>query len=455
MTPRARAAIAIVLLLGVTAGIAVAWSPPGWPAAAVATPDVSAAASPSSTPAPIPVATPTPAATPVPELDAAERLTPALQLALDSMRAREAIPGVSVTVVFDDGSAWHGVSGFADVKNRVAVTPDTAFAVGSISKTFTAALVLDLVEDGRIRLEDSAREYVPNLAIDRAITIRQLLDHTSGLHDFFFSPGIDKALRADRSAIWTAARTFRYVKKPYFLPGKGWHYSNTNYFVLGLIAEKVGGASVAEQLRARYLEPLALTRTFYEVTEKPRGPVAHGYRFAGSKKTLPPIDLSDGTGVTPFRSVVTAAGAAGSMASNSDDIARWARSLYSGDVLDSATLDLMLDEVASTSTYKPRIPYGMGVQAITVGGYGSLGHSGRLLGSQAVVRHFPDVGVTIAVLTNQNRSDPSKILVQLLKIAAPPPPSPTPPIGAMPTPIGTPNPSPVVPSPCTVACPTP
>ena len=443
MTRRAQAASAIVLLLGATFGIAVAWTPPGSPAAAMATPGVSSAASPSFTALPIPVATPTPAATPLLELDAADRFAPALQLALDSMRKREGIPGVSATILFDDGSAWHGLSGLADVRNGVAVTTDTAFAVGSISKTFTAALILDLAEDGRLGLDDSARQYVPTLGIDRAITIRQLLDHTSGLFDFFFSPGIDKALRADRSAVWTATRTFRYVKKPYFLPGKGWHYSNTNYLVLGLIAEKVGGASVAEQLRTRYLEPLALTRTFYEVAEKPRGPLARGYRFAGSKKTLPPIDVSDATGVTPFRSVVTAAGAAGSMASNSDDIARWARSLYSGDVLDSATLDLMIDEVASTSTYKPRIPYGMGVQAVTVGGYGSLGHSGRLLGSQAVVRHFPDVGVTIAVLTNQNRSDPSKILIQLLKIAAPPPPLPTPPIGPTPTPLAgaTPLPS--------------
>ena len=93
--------------------------------------------------------------------------------------------------------------------------------------------------------------------------------------------------------------------KPYFKPGAGWHYSNTNYLVLGLIAEQVGGASVARQLRDRYFQPLALGQTFYEVDERPRSIVAHAYRFAGSKKTLPPIDLADGTGVTPFRSVAS------------------------------------------------------------------------------------------------------------------------------------------------------
>jgi D-alanyl-D-alanine carboxypeptidase len=289
-------------------------------------------------------------------------------------------------------------------------------------------LVLDLVADGKLRLDDSALKYVPTLKIDRAITIRQLLDHTSGLFDFFFKPGIDTALRADRSAIWTAARTLTYVGKPYFRPGKGWHYSNTNYLILGLIAERVGGASVASQLRERYLGPLGLSRTFYQVAEKPRGAVANGYRFAGSKHTLPPINLADGTRVTPFRSVVTAAGAAGSIASTSSDIAEWARAVYSGEVLDSESFDVMVNDATATALLKARVPYGLGIQEVTVAGFRTLGHSGRLLGSQGVVRYFPDLGLTIAVLTNQNRADPSKLLVELLRIGADLPPIPPTPV---------------------------
>lgn len=425
MRRRLAAAVAIALLVGGGLGLLIGRVQPAAPALAAASAapsDSVGAASLLPSIAPSGTAPPTPAASldlPTIGVSDAARLRPDLQAALDRIRARDAIPGVSATIVFADGSVWRGVSGLANVKAGTFVTPDTAFAIGSISKTFLAALILDLAEDGKLRLEDSAREYVPNVAIDPAITIRQLLDHTSGLHDFFFGRGIDRALRADRSALWTSTRTLRYVGKPYFRPGKGWHYSNTNYLILGLIAERVGGRSLAGQLRDRYFEPLGLDRTFYQGVEKPRGPVAHGYRFAGSKRTLPAIDLADGTEVTPFRSVVTAAGGAGSIASTSYDIARWADDLYDGGVLDGASLDLMVGDVSATAAYKARVPYGLGVQAIAVGGYPTLGHSGRLLGSQGVVRHFPDADLTIAVLTNQNRADPSRILSELFRLAAP------------------------------------
>src|SRR4029078_5356004 len=96
--------------------------------------------------------------------------------------------------------------------------------------------------------------------------------------------------------------------KPYGKPGTWWHYSNTNYLILGLVAEAVGGGTVAEQLRTRFFTPLGLDLAFYQSVEKPRGPPSRGYRFVGTRPTLPAIDLSDGTQVVPFTSVVTAAG---------------------------------------------------------------------------------------------------------------------------------------------------
>jgi Beta-lactamase len=111
--------------------------------------------------------------------------------------------------------------------------------------------------------------------------------------------------------------------------------------------------------------------------------------------------------------------------------------VYSGEVLDADSLTTMIAGARATAVYKPRVPYGLGVQEIAIGGLRTLGHSGRLLGSQGVVRYFPDAGLTISVLTNQSRSDPSKILVELLKIAAPLPVTPVPPVecpGACPAP---------------------
>ncbi len=173
----------------------------------------------------------------------------------------------------------------ADVAAGKAVTAETAFPAASVSKTFTSALILGLVEDGRLSLNSRVRTYLPDLAIDRAITVRQLLDHTSGLRDFYFHPSIDHALLTKPARVWDAKRTLKYVRKSLVKPGVAWGYSNTNYLVLGMLAEAVGEGSVAEQLRTRFLDPLGLDHTWYQGVETPRGPLVHSYRFPGVDPT--------------------------------------------------------------------------------------------------------------------------------------------------------------------------
>jgi D-alanyl-D-alanine carboxypeptidase len=326
------------------------------------------------------------------------------------------MPGISAAILFPDGSIWRATTGFADVKAKRRLTADTEFAVASISKTFLAALTLQLAEEGKLALEAPVTSYLPELTIDPRITVHQLLNHTSGLHDYFYDKDIDEALLADRSRAWTAQDALGYVGKPYFDPGEGWAYSNTNYVILGLLAESVGGAPLHEQFRERYLVPLRMTRTHYQGVEEPLGPVARGYRFSGPGVKLPPIALSDGTAVVPFTSVVTAAGSAGSMASTPTDLVRWARGLYGGDVIGPVSLAAMVSDVSVTAPFKPSIPYGMGVQAATIDGRSTLGHSGRLLGSRSVVRWLPQQGIAIAVLTNQSRNDPNLVARALLRV---------------------------------------
>lgn len=332
---------------------------------------------------------------------------------------------MSVSIVFSDGSSWNGVSGLADVAAKRRVTTNTAFSVASVSKTFLAALILDLAAEGRLRLDDRASRYLPGQKIlagaGAGITIRMLLDHTSGLHDYFLNPKIDRALRAEPSRGWSPTRTLGYVTKAYFPPGTDWQYSNTNYLILGLIAERIEGRPLAAQLRTRYFEPLGLDSAYYQVAERPRGATAHGYRFTGTRKNLPAIDLADGTGIMPFKSVVTAAGGAGSVAATSADMARWARALYSGHVLDVESTALLLGGFDRVAVYTPPVPYGLGVQALEINGRRTLGHSGRFLGFRAVVRYLPKNEVTIAVLTNQSRADPAVIVADLLRFVVAPP----------------------------------
>ena len=428
-------AIALVVVAGAGwAALLPGWTLPVGGTAAAGAPSVAAFSSPSPSPggptaSPTPIATPTPTPTPVPTPTPTplpvtiEARRAALSATLLRLRATYGIPGISAAVTFPDGTTWIAKAGFADVATHRVVTPTTAFAAGSISKTFTSALILRLAEDGKLSLDTPVRTYLPRLVIDPAITVRQLLDHTSGLDDFFSHATIDTALLAHPRRVWTAADSLAYVARPYFKPGTGWHYSNTNYLVLGMIAEAVGRAPLATQLRQRFFDPLGLGHTTYQRVEKPRGPIARGYRFSGSSPRLKGIDVSDGTSVIPFTSVVTASGGAGSIATTASDLVRWVRALYGGAVLHPETLASMLDDAAVTTALKSSVPYGLGVQVVTIDGRRAMGHSGRLLGFRAVVRWLPDEGIAVAVMTNQSRTDPNVLVRDLLRsvIGVPPP----------------------------------
>jgi D-alanyl-D-alanine carboxypeptidase len=389
------------------------------------TPGFTPVPAPSASPSPVAIASSSPAASPSPEPRAL--LENRLAGTLDRVRAKLGIPGVSATILFPDGSSWTGVSGLADVGGRVPVTADTPFAVASMSKTFTAAEILSLVDEGRLRLSDSAARFVPAglpIKLDPRITIAMLLDHTSGLADYFLNPKIDPALLRAPTKTWSASDALRFVGKRLSPPGAAFHYANTNYLLLGLIAENVSGRPLPAEIRRRFLDPLHLAETWYQAAEDDRGLPAHGYRLPGTKPTAKPIDLADSTGVTPFRSVVTAAGGAGSIAATSGDLARWARALYGGDVLGPIGTALMLSDFTKATGYIRGVSYGYGVQALSIDGHASLGHSGRLLGFRGAMRHFPVEGFTIAVLTNQSRADPAAIVRSLLRIVVPPAPVP-------------------------------
>ena len=237
----------------------------------------------------------------------------------------------------------------------MTVRTTTPFAVASISKTFLAALVVQLSLEGRFALDDPVLAYLPTANVDPAVTIRELLDHTSGVYDFFSNSKIDKALLGCPTCLWTPARALAYVKKPYFAPGTSFAYSNTNYVLLGQLVERVTGVPYATLLRQRFFGPLGLTSTYVQGMEPARGgAIAHAYRFLTSKVNERPTPLWDGTGIAPFRSLVTAAGSSGAIASSSLDLARWTRALYGGQVLGPVGAAEMLDfTTVTTDPAKP------------------------------------------------------------------------------------------------------
>ena len=390
-----------------------------------------------STPPPTDPATPsvTPAAPPSPSVTPAPTPTPvtadgipakALQAGLDRLRAKLKIPGASVAIIWDDGRRWLGASGYRDVTTRDPMTTGTGFALASVSKTFTAAVVLLLVEEGKLKLDQRVAPLLPDYPMNPRITVRTLLDHTSGLPDFFLNPKIDAPLQSAKDAACTAGRSWKYVPARRPGPGRYWIYSNTNYLMLGELVTAVTGRPLATEIRERLLDPLGLETAWYQDVEEPKvkGTVAYRYvtKPGGGIKA---VSVSSDGPVMPFRSVVTAAGGAGSMAMTASDAARWMQAFAGGKVLSPAMQRQMLADVARTAKLKPRLPYGLGIQALPIAGRYALGHSGRFLGFRNVVRYLPREGVSIAVLTNQGVQDPAQIAEALLKIVLPPLPKPS------------------------------
>ena len=384
--------LAAALVLGLTAGLA-----PAAPAAARMVPAAPA------------------------RLLTAERpgLAPALQRIVDAARLEFGMPGVSVAVRFPDGTTWTGVAGMADVARGIPVTPETPFSLASISKPFVAGIVMGLVEQGKLHLGDSVSRLLPGVkpggrAIDPRITVRQLLDHTSGLRDYLTTAALDKAVLAAPATRWSIERSLRYVGKPLAAPGTRFYYSNTNYLLLGLIVERVTGTSIVRQIHERWIRPLGLETASYQGFDKPSSTPAVAYRFGSNLATAVPIDVTDGTDVRPFTSITTASGPAGSLMASASDTARWLEALVGGEAISPVTVARMVADADRLTAIDRRLPYGLGLQVYEVDGRLSFGHSGRLLGQRAVARYFPGAGVTIVVLTNQSRTDPAIVLSRLL-----------------------------------------
>ena len=387
-----------------------------------------AVASPSAS---VPPAEATPRPTPGPPLDLhpvlsldSPRLAERLQAALDAGREDLAAPGIVASIVFPDGHQWTGVSGVADLASGRALEPGTPFAIASISKTFLAAEILLLAEEGRLGLDDPAVRLLPGvqvgkLPLDPAISVRMLLDHTSGLGDFLISPALDKAVQADPVAVWTPQQALTYAGPVVGRPGLGYYYANTNYVLLGLIAEELTGRTLAEEFRSRFFEPLHLASATYQGLEPPVAELPTAYRYSSVKLDARPQDVTDGTDIRPFTAITTAAGAAGSVAASARDLALWARALYGGRVLPEDVLERMTADAAATAKLKPAYPYGLGVQVFMIDGRLTYGHSGRLVGARSTMRYFPLEDLSIALVTNESRFDPNPVLVDLLRIVAP------------------------------------
>jgi D-alanyl-D-alanine carboxypeptidase len=328
-----------------------------------------------------------------------------LQAVLDDYRRSLPVPGVSASVLMPDGTRWSGVSGLAKVGTAArAVTRTTTFVAASITKTFVAALILQLDEEGVVDIDAPLARWMPRYPEADRITLRQLLSHTSGLFDYFDHPDYERLVFGRPRHRWTVKEILALVRPTRAPPGSAYDYSNTNFILLGQVAKRATGSSVGELIRSRFLGPLGLRHTYFQGHDPLSADGAHGYLLAGDRWA----GLADGTAYRPNTSAATVAAAAGAMVSTPSDLAVWADALYGGAVLEPASLAEMV--------YFGDDRYGLGVRRYRLDGRTVWGHSGSLRGFVAQLWYLPQYDVTIVAAMNRGRIDPEVIAGRLGRV---------------------------------------
>ena len=329
---------------------------------------------------------------------------PELQGLLDELVAG-GMPG-AIGLARHDGQRWRGASGLAELGTQRPMRPGDRYKVGSVTKTFTATVVLQLVSEHRLRLGDSVERWLPGLVPNgEHITIRQLLQHTSGLFSYDEDPRVFAPyLQGDLDFVWRPRQLVAIATQhpPLFAPGAGWSYSNTGYVLLGLIIQRVTGTSLGRQFKARIFGPLGLGHTSFPTTN-PRivGRHAHGYLFDAGPDS-PPLDI---TGLSP-----SWAWAAGGMVSTVDDVARFFRALLGGRLLPARLLRAMQTTVAAESGLR----YGLGLFAVELPCGGMVwGHEGGLPGFENWALASSSGDDQVVMMVNAGAGDTAAVVLVL------------------------------------------
>ena len=313
-----------------------------------------------------------------------------LQRAVDSLvtnaLAEGPVAGMSVAVVRGSDTVVMKGYGYADVENEVPATAETVYRIGSITKQFTAAAVLRLIEQGKVSLDDSLGKHLPNAPAGwRGVTIRQLLNHTSGIPSYTSAgPRWVSKMRLDLphdSLIGLVANDTMD-----FAPGSKWRYNNSGYYLLGMLLERISGRPYAQIVREELATPLGLRGTMYCDLRPIIKRRAQGYQVRDDKLgNADPLSMTQ-----PF--------AAGALCSKVGDLVAWQRALVAGRVVKPASYAAMTKpEGAATNS-----GYGFGLMSDTLAGRTRVQHGGGINGFNAELMYFPSDTLTIAVLANTN-----------------------------------------------------
>lgn len=283
-----------------------------------------------------------------------------IQEALDAAVDEYNVPGAVLALGDVSGNTQIWTSGFANLETREDMSGDLYFSIGSVTKSYTATLVLQLVDDGLFKLDDPIGNYLPGLVPrDNEISIRHLLEMRSGLGAYETNPEFLKLMEPDPLRACTPQQLVEFSVEKTRGPDREFHYTNVNYFLLGMLVEKVTGNSFANEMKRRILQPLGMAHTFLRTEMEMPTPFAHGYQYDEG-------EIVDGT----FSAHPSVFWTAGAIVSTPADQLIWARALIEGQLLSPQSH-------SEQFTMKPASPklgfYGLGVLNMN----GLIGHGGN------------------------------------------------------------------------------
>ncbi len=332
-----------------------------------------------------------------------------IQNVMDKGLKKYKAKGASAAIIFPDGSLLTATSGYSH--DTVKIDSDMIFAIGSVTKNVVAALTMQLVEENILSLEDPLSKWLPEYPyIDNTITIRQLLNHTSGIYMFWENDDIWKDLQNDRERYFTPEEVLGYIREPDFPPGEGWRYSNTNYLLLAMIIEKATASTLSEELRNRFWKPLGVEQVWLSQQEEiPRDKMAHIYgddNMFGMGET----DLT----YEPRVSHESIGFGSSGIFIAPKDLARWCDDLFERKILQPQSMKEMLQFEEFTPVSNMRA-YGLGVQRfrkyISQGKEG-IGHAGGNIGSTTYMVYLPEYHFSVAVMINAFPNEGAEYITQ-------------------------------------------
>jgi D-alanyl-D-alanine carboxypeptidase len=338
----------------------------------------------------------------------------ALQTQIPEVMKQNAIPGAIVLIKSGDQGDWSAVYGTQEIGQEIPMSMDDHFRIGSNTKTMTVTVILQLVQEGKLSLDDPISKFRPDVPNGRKITIAQLAEMRSGLYSYTSSKAFNRTLDDDPQKVWTPDEllAIAFKKPPLFPPGSQYDYSNTNLVLLGTVIEELTGMTASEAFQQRIFEPLGLTQTSLPEADDAAIPDPHpqGYQFGTNVEDIdsyavPPAQLPDALDGTllPINNTdanPSWAWTAGGAISSADELATYVEAMVGGGLTDAEITKQRLDSIQPIAPGSP-VGYGLGLVEFAKNLYG---HDGQIPGFSSFMAYDPVADNTIIIGLNLSAS---------------------------------------------------